>query len=336
MAYGSLTRRVLRTICGGGAERLGGAGRCGAVPLCEADKLLLLKFTTGAREVEVIELRAEPVLIKSPNGPRPARSSESSVERSGAMVLGRVGRPLPEDEGGPCRMKLTKSEVPPPLTSGSRGTMFDLEGERYGWDVDSEMEGGLTAKSVAGLSTSAVPFPASSGRSGCSVVGRVERTKSAKSLVSSVITRGSRGRKPDLRVLVFIGSGREVKGLGGSDFRISDTRGTTFFGDCGFLGTLPTNGTFVFLGKLATSGELGFGEWETPGWISRGGERLDNEDDAEIIRGDGSPPALALWLLVGRKSCRVEVSKHSLASKGGKRKENLHQPRAILPESTYI
>lgn len=39
------------------------------------------------------------------------------------------------------------------------------------------------------------------------------------------MTLGSRGRNPDFRVLVFIGSGREVRERGVNDFRNSDTRG---------------------------------------------------------------------------------------------------------------
>lgn len=57
------------------------------------------------------------------------------------------------------------------------------------------------------------------------MVGLVDRMKSAKSRVSSVMTLGSRGRNPDFLVFVFIGSGRDVRERGVHDFRNSDTRG---------------------------------------------------------------------------------------------------------------
>jgi hypothetical protein len=167
-------------------------------------------------------------------------------------------------------MKSINSELPPFFTSGSRGTIVDLEDERVGCWFESGRDGGLKAESVGGLSAKAVETveavdaAPSSGRTGCSEVGRVERTKSAKSLVSSVITLGSRGMKPDLRVLVFIGSGRDVKGLGGRDLRISDTRGTTFFVE-GFLVKLLTVGELGLLEKEVAIGEPGFAVgWETP------------------------------------------------------------------------
>jgi hypothetical protein len=72
--------------------------------------------------------------------------------------------------------------------------------------------------------------------------------------VSSVITLGSRGKNPDFRVLVFMGSGRAEMGLGG--LRISETRGTTFLGS-GFLGKVAVSGEEALV-KLAFLGELGF------------------------------------------------------------------------------
>jgi hypothetical protein len=109
MAYGSLTRRVFRTICGGGAERLEGLGFDEAAPLCKFIVLLLdcckggllwdfrrllLEVSVGARELEAIELRAESLSVNSPKLPRPDRSSESIVERNGATVLGMRCWPL--------------------------------------------------------------------------------------------------------------------------------------------------------------------------------------------------------------------------------------------------
>jgi hypothetical protein len=112
--------------------------------------------------------------------------------------------------------------------------------------------------------------------------------------------------KPDFRVLVFMGSGRDAKGLGGNDLRISDTRGTTFFAEGDFLVILPTTGEVGLLGRVAPIGEAGFVVgWEIPNCFSRGGDRLETEDGAETMFEERSPPAASaesrLWLLDGRR-----------------------------------
>src|ERR1700753_4327364 len=156
-------------------------------------------------------------------------------------------------------MKSISSLLPPPLISGSRGTsrMRDIGRPWLG----SPLVGDPACALALSISFDTL-VERTRGVGFCSEEGRVERIKSAKSLVSSVITLGSRGRNPDLRVLVFIGSGRGEGEEGAKVRRYWETRGTT-----------P-----VFLGEVARGGG---------GLLAKSvtGERTA-DDEEETIRGE--------------------------------------------------